>query len=152
MNSRIMFGLKKGVTRPIVLSAIVLAVLLPVLHLHPDYGHEHTDHGMHHGTVIHADFFAAFARSHGGKLTDYTVWDESPASLPDQISLVTLASRDLWSFPAAHQSDIAFLLFVEPLSSPESLHCRWAPKREHPPPTKVFYLNLNSPRSPPQLT
>jgi len=90
-----MFGLKKGVTRPIVLSAIVLAVLLPVLHLHPDYGHEHTDHGMHHGTVIHADFFAAFARSHGGKLTDYTVWDESPASLPDQISLVTLTSHDL---------------------------------------------------------
>ncbi len=144
-----MLSLKTRVAYLKALATILLALLFPVLHVHPDFGHAHADHGVHHGAVIHADFFAAFAHGHAEKPTD-TRWDESESGLPDQIALAVLVSRPRGSFGAVSQSDLVLLLlFFEPVNSPQDFHQALAIKSDHPPP-ELFYPALNFPRSPPQ--
>ena len=144
-----MFVLKTVANRPAIVCAIVATLLLPVLHFHRDYSHGHGHHETHDHGVIHADFFATFAQDHGEESSEHKVWDESPTGVPDQISLVTLASRNLWSFAEDFQNKV-FLIFIEPVTPPESPPYRWTLEREHSPPIAAFYRNPNSPRSPPQ--
>ena len=145
-----MFVLKTVANRPAIVCAIVAALLLPVLHFHPDYGHGHGHHETHDSGITHADFFAAFAGYHDEESSEHKVWDESPTGVPDQISLVTLRLPRSLVFCEDFQNNLVFLIFIEPLSPPESPPYRWTLEREHSPPIAAFYQGASSPRSPPQ--
>ena len=128
-----------------------VALLLPTLHFHPFFEHEHGNNEAHGHGVAHADFLAAAAVGHGHGVTadNHDATDHSQSAPSYQINFLTLVSRgDLFLLNVSQRHCIFFFL-DSPRSSQPSVYS-WILKSDHPPPIAIFDSEPGSPRSPPR--
>lgn len=135
--------------RGIIATLLLVSLILPSLHFHPLYEHDHEEDIPHSHGVVHADFFAVL----GHDLTEQTGDDnvrisdsESPWST-NQINLVTLASRCIK--PKAFQLYSVFHFYEARENPSQILFQQGFVKQDHPPPITESYTSLRSSRSPP---
>jgi len=136
--------------RGIIAILILVSLVLPSLHFHPSYGHDHGEDMAHSHGVVHADFFAVLDHDHTEHTGDHNVRvadSDSPWST-DQINLVTLASHNVK--PKAFQRYSVFLFYEEPENPSQILFHQGFVKPDHPPPITEFHTSLGSSRSPPR--
>jgi hypothetical protein len=135
--------------RGIIATLLLVSLILPSLHFHPSYEHDHGEDIAHSHGVVHADFFAVLGDNHSEQADDrIRVSDgESPWST-DQINLVTLASQNLK--PDTFQTYSVFLFYEERQNPSQILFHGAFLKPDHPPPITESYTSLGSSRSPPR--
>jgi hypothetical protein len=130
---------------PLLLAA---SLLLPTLHLHPVYDHDHSGH-VHQYAVIHADFFSGSAQDHRqAEQKDFALGDSNPWSVPQSsLSVVFTRIEPLRSLEKSPD----FLLVDLAVASAPLLLLTQVLKQGHPPPLQQVLLPPNAPRSPPRL-
>src|SRR5262245_44572740 len=115
---------------------LVTLLLLPTLHLHPEYEHTHGTEGAHrHGPIVHTDFLPLAAHPHGAHSKAHRVPDDTSPQPPSQVSFPTLLPRGPVVLPPAlEQGKVpVFLLVIGSTdSSPFSLFARVL-TRDHAP-------------------
>lgn len=124
--------------------------LLPTLHHHPTYGHEHDTQGAHrHTSVIHADFFPVPAHDHSEHHSGHSIPDDTSSAPRSQISFPTLLPKSLLLLtPTLQKIPIPVLAKVPATSSPFSFFIRVL-TRDPSPPAQDISSPVASPRSPP---
>jgi hypothetical protein len=135
--------------RGIIAILILVGVILPSLHFHPSYEHDHQEDMAHSHGVVHADFLSVLGHDHTENTVDHNVRVsdiESPWAT-DQINFVTLASHKVE--PKASQRYSVFLFYEERENPTQVLFHQGFVKPDHPPPITEFYTGLRSSRSPP---
>lgn len=132
---------------PIVLTA---ALLLPTLHLHPVYEHDH-DEQSHQHALVHADFLSALAHDQSHPDHEEIAFADSSPSAFSQSSLAALLVRGLDVPPPDLKKTPVLLAFdLALLHSWAAIFARGL-KREHAPPRQQAFVVPNSPRSPPSF-
>lgn len=133
---------------PVLLTA---SLLLPTLHLHPVYEHDH-DGPSHQHAVVHADFLAALAHDHRhAQQKDVALGDSVPAGF-SQISLAAFLARGVESQIMDLEKTLRFLVFDLVVTRPRLVLFARILRRDHPPPVQQIFLAQNAPRSPPQVS
>jgi hypothetical protein len=129
---------------------LVAALLLPTLHLHPVYIHDH-DEQSHQHAIVHADFLSALANDHShSDHGEITFGDGSPSAFL-QSSLTALLVRGLDVSPSVLEKTPVFLAFDPALLRSWPAIFAQGLKREHAPPEQQAFITPNSPRSPPTV-
>jgi hypothetical protein len=132
---------------PIVLTA---ALLLPTLHLHPVYEHDH-DEQSHQHAIVHADFLSALAHDHSHPEHEEIAFADSSPSVFSQSSLAALLVRSLdVPIPDLKKTPVFLAFDLAILRSWPAIFARGL-KREHAPPRQQTFGTPNSPRSPPTV-
>jgi hypothetical protein len=129
---------------------LVVALLLPTLHLHPVYIHDH-DEQSHQHAIVHADFLSALAHDHlHSDHGEIAFGDGSPSAFL-QSSLTALLVRGLDISSPALEKNPVFLAFDPALLRSWPAIFAQGLKREHAPPKQRPFVVPNSPRSPPTV-
>lgn len=127
---------------------LTASLLLPTLHLHPVYEHDH-DGPSHQHAVVHADFLAALSHDHRhAQQKDVALGDSVPAGF-SQVSLAAFLARGVESQIIDLENALRFLAFDVVIARPRLVLFAHILKREHPPPLHQLFLTPNAPRSPP---
>jgi len=127
---------------------LVAALLLPTLHVHPVYAHDHGDQSHQHA-LVHADFLAALAHDHSHPDHGEIAFGDSSDRAFLQSSLAALLVRGLDVPTPDLEKTPVFLAFdLALLRSLPGIFAR-ALEREHAPPKQQAFVTPNSPRSPP---
>jgi hypothetical protein len=146
-----MFGLCRQFFRSSV-SIILLwvALLLPTLHFHPFFAHEHGDHEVHGHAVVHADFLAvAVGHDHDTTADIHNVSGHDQSEPSYQVNFLSLVSRAGAFLLNASQTHWIFFFFEASQSFRPSVYS-WTFKPDHPPPIAIFDFEPGFPRSPPR--
>jgi len=142
-----MFALRSNFWRLALLPVLLTAsLLLPTLHLHPIYHHDH-DGQSHQHAIVHSDFLAMSAHDHSDH-EEIAFGDSSP-SVFSKSSLTALLVRNLHGSIRGPERTPAFLAFDLALFYSSPAIVSRVLKREHSPPKQQAFVVPNSPRSPP---
>ena len=127
--------------------------LLPTLHLHPAYEHEHGTYGAHrHASVLHADFFPISAHDHGEHHSGHGIPDDTSSFDPYfPIKFSTLLPKSLLLLTPVLEKVSIPILAKAPVTSSPLLFLAWALTRDHGPSVEDIGFPFPSPRSPPRL-
>jgi hypothetical protein len=129
---------------------LVASLLLPTLHLHPVYAHDH-DEQSHQHAIVHADFLSALAHDHSHPDHGEIVFGDSSPRAFLQSSLAALLVRGFDVPPPALEKTPVFLALDPALLRSWRAIFAQGLKREHAPPTQQAFVIPNSPRSPPTV-
>ena len=132
---------------PVLLTA---SFLLPSLHVHSVYEHDHGGH-LHQHADIHADFLSGSDHDQRhSQHEDVALGDSAPRGI-SQSNLSALLARGVNSPLTGLERNPEFLPVDAAVARPRlGLFARIL-KREHPPPLQQLFLAPNGPRSPPTL-
>jgi hypothetical protein len=127
-----------------------VALLLPTLHFHPFFEHEHGHNDAHGHGVVHADFLTASAVGHRDDVTadNHHVPGHDESGPSYQINFLSLVARAGPFLLSASQTHCLFRFFEAAESFRPSVYS-WTFKPDHPPPNAIFDSKPGSPRSPP---
>ncbi len=127
-------------------------LLLPTLHLHPEYAYAHRTDGAHkHLPVVHADFLPVPAHDHGEHQRGHNVPGNTSSQPLYQISLSILLPRNpVLLLLILERAPVFFLVEAPIVSSAFSFHT-WVLTTDHPLPVQDISLNPKSSRSPPHF-
>jgi hypothetical protein len=132
---------------PLLLAA---SFLLPILHFHPVYDHDHDGH-IHQHAIIHADFLSVSAQDHRhAQQKDFALGDSNPWSV-SQSGLSVVFTRSVESLLTGLEKSPDFLFFDVDAADVRLILLKHIIRREHPPPLLQLFLAPNAPRSPPVL-
>jgi len=125
-------------------------LLLPIVHLHPDYGHAHGTASAHQRhAVLHADFLPLSSHDHDEHHQSHGVPGDASPQPPAQIGLLTLLPRVFILSAVALDRAFDTLSGHAPLPFLSSSSHRWTLPGDHPPLVQVYSVPPSSPRSPP---
>ena len=146
-----MSALRSNYTRLTLLPLLLAAsFLLPTLHLHPVYDHDHGGH-VHQHAVIHADFLSVSAQDHRHAQQKNVAVDDGSSWVFSQSGLSALLARSVDSLLTGLEKSPEFLLVHVAVGHTQLVLFTHILKREHPPPVQQVLLAPSSPRSPPRL-
>ena len=147
-----MSALRTSFCRLALLPVLLLAsLLLPTLHLHPVYEHDHNGPSHQHA-IVHADFLAALAHDHrNAQQKDVALGDSVPGGF-SQISLAAFLARGVESQTIDIENALRFLPFDLVVTRPRLVLFARILRRDHAPPLQHIFLPPNAQRSPPALT
>jgi hypothetical protein len=130
---------------------LTVSLLLPNLHLHPVYDHDHSGH-LNQRAVIHVDFLSGSAQDHRhAQQENAAVGDVGPWAV-SQSGLLALLARSVDSLLTGLEKSPEFLL-VDIAVGRHTQPALFAHilKREQRLPVQQVLLAPNAPRSPPLL-
>ncbi len=133
--------------RLVLLHVLVVALLLPTLHLHyPQFDHGHDGDLTHKHAIARADFFPG-AHDHGTTEPEH----ESNSGWDSQIGLSSVVSRGFDGHVRPLQQCAVALLSQQPIHAPINLdYLNRVPSKRSPPILDAPRSSL-SPRAPPQF-
>ena len=145
-----MRGLRQFFRASASLLLLWVALLLPTLHFHPFFEHDHGNNEPHGHGVVHADFFSAFTVGHRLDVTadNHDVSDHHESAPSYQINFLSLVSRAGPFVLNTSPTRCVFFFFDAPSFRASVLG--WTCKPDHPPPIPIFDSKPGSPRSPPR--
>lgn len=151
ISAAVMSALRSNYWRRALLPVLLTAsLLLPALHLHPVYEHDHNGHS-HQYAIIHADFLSVSAQDHRhAQQKDFALGDSSPWSA-SQSSLSVVFTRGVESLLTGPEKGPDFLLVDVGVANARLVRLAHIIKRGHPPPLLQLFLAPNAPRSPPSF-
>jgi hypothetical protein len=136
----------------IIIMPLVLwtALFLPILHLHPQQGHDHEGESHSH-VIVHADFWAGSAEAHRHANEAHgTALGEGPESVA-RTGLAMLTARRLGASVSKVEKSLPFFLAAPATVEPPQLVPIALFTQAHAPPGRAMRFGPNSPRSPPRL-
>lgn len=144
-----MSGSKLSRRRIVFLPVLLLvALLLPTLHLHSVYQHDDDDH-LHQHPIIHADFLSTAVQEHRHLDRESVVLSGHYLADFSQTRFSALAARSVNSSSLRPTHAPQFFVIGSAGNYPRLVLFARIFKQVHSPPTLVVYRSPIAPRSPP---
>lgn len=149
ISAAAMSALRSNYSRLTLLPLLLLvALLLPTLHLHSVYQHDDDGH-LHQHPIIHTDFLSTAVQEHDHMDRESVVLSSRQLADFSQTNFSALAARGVHSLTLKLTHAPRFLVIDVEENNLRLVLLARVFKQEHPPPSLEVYRSSNAPRSPP---